>query len=122
MTAYEKEVIKAFLNEAFGQMSAEVDGQTIIPGYFDMDSSYHRSGAYISERYYRKNMDEVKNYYNAREISRDLAYMRIDSMIRRIADLSTGGNRTFTRDETWLVDRTVNELMDMFTGYTIAAE
>ena len=40
MTAYEKEVIKAFLNEVFGQMSAEVDGQTIIPGYFDTDSSY----------------------------------------------------------------------------------
>ena len=43
MTAYEKEVIKAFLNEAFGQMSAEVDGQTIIPGYFDMDSRYPRN-------------------------------------------------------------------------------
>lgn len=40
MTAYEKAVIKAFLNEAFGQMSAEVDGQTIIPGYKDTDSSY----------------------------------------------------------------------------------
>lgn len=40
MTAYEKEVIKAFLNEAFGQLSAEVDGQTIIPGYADTDSSY----------------------------------------------------------------------------------
>lgn len=40
MTAYEKAVIKAFLNEAFGQMAAEVDGQTIIPGYFDTDSSY----------------------------------------------------------------------------------
>lgn len=39
MTAYEKAVIKAFLNEAYGQMSAEVDGQTIIPGYFDTDSS-----------------------------------------------------------------------------------
>ena len=43
MTAYEKEVIKAFLNEAFGQMAAEVDGQTIIPGYFDTDSSYPRN-------------------------------------------------------------------------------
>ena len=40
MTAYEKEVIKAFLNETFGQLSAEVDGQTLIPGYFDTDSSY----------------------------------------------------------------------------------
>lgn len=42
MTAYEKAVIKAFLNEAFGQMAAEVDGQTIIPGYADTDSSYPR--------------------------------------------------------------------------------
>lgn len=40
MTAYEKAVIKAFLNGVFGQMAAEVDGQTIIPGYFDTDSSY----------------------------------------------------------------------------------
>lgn len=40
MTAYEKAVIKGFLNEAFGQLSAEVDGQTIIPGYVDTDSSY----------------------------------------------------------------------------------
>ena len=40
MTAYEKAVIKAFLNEAFGQMSAEVDGQTIIPRYFYTDTSY----------------------------------------------------------------------------------
>ena len=38
MTAYEKAVIKAFLNEAYGQMVAEVDGQTIIPGYVDTDS------------------------------------------------------------------------------------
>ena len=68
-----------------------------------------------------KIMYEVQNY-NAREISRDLAYMRIDSMIRRIVDLSTGGTRTFTTEETWLVDSTVNELMNMFTGYTIAAE
>ena len=81
----------------------------------------YRSGEYISERYYRKIMYEIQNC-NAREISRDLAYMKIDSMIRRLADLSTGGTRTFTRDETWIVDSTVNELMAMFTGYTISAE
>lgn len=66
-------------------------------------------------------MQTIQNY-NAREISRDLAYMKINSMIRRLADLSTGGNRTFTPDEAWLVDSTVNELMAMFTGYTISAE
>lgn len=45
MTAYEKAVIKAFLNEAYGQLCAEVAGQTIIPGYFDTDSSYPKVGS-----------------------------------------------------------------------------
>ena len=74
MTAYEKEVIKAFLNEAFGQMAAEVDGQTIIPGYFDTDSSYpgcrtaNGYGCYFTvminggERVSRHTLDTVKFY------------------------------------------------------------
>lgn len=40
MTKYEIEVLKKWLNEAMRQLDAEVDGQTIIPGYFDTDSSY----------------------------------------------------------------------------------
>ena len=61
MTAYEKAVIKAFLNEAFGQMAAEVDGQTIIPGYADTDSSK----MYLSEEGYvtRNVPDYVKNKF-----------------------------------------------------------
>lgn len=62
MTAYEKAVIKAFLNEAFGQMSAEVDGQTIIPGYFDTDSSYPGNGA-------------SRTFSDIRYMFRDLAYV-----------------------------------------------
>lgn len=56
MTAYEKAVIKAFLNEAFGQMDAEVNGQTIIPGYFDTDSSNPQNW---SEEEYEKNKDST---------------------------------------------------------------
>lgn len=74
MTAYEKAVIKAFLNEAFGQMSAEVDGRSIVPGYSDTDSSYpgrmtaNGYGCKFTvminggERVSRYTLDEVKFY------------------------------------------------------------
>lgn len=59
---------------------------------------------------------------DVKEVRRDVALMQIDSMICRLTFLCTGGQRTLTTDEQWLVDRTIHELMDMFTGYTIAAE
>ena len=115
MTAYEKAVIKAFFNEVYGQMCAEVDGQTIIPGYADTDSSYPENRS--EERY-----ETVNKNYNAKEVNRDLACTQIENMIYKIAFVCTGGHRTLTNDERWLVNNAVNELMAMFTGYTIAEE
>ena len=84
-------------------------------------SIQYRSGKYISERYYRKIMNEVQNC-NAKEVSRELVHMYIDQAISRLAYLCTGGKRTLTPDEQWLVEHTINDLMAKFTGYTIAAE
>ena len=58
----------------------------------------------------------------AKEVSRELAHMHIDHVLSRLAYLCTGGNRTLTNDEQWLLEHTINDLMAMFTGYTIAAE
>lgn len=55
----------------------------------------------------------------AKVVSRELAHMHIDHALSRLAYLCTGGNRTLTPDERWLIEHTINDLMDKFTGYTI---
>lgn len=81
----------------------------------------YRSGEYIGERYYRKIMQEIKNC-NAKEKTRKVAHMELYSMIHFVAYICAGAHRALTDDEQYLVNKTTNELMDMFTGYTIAAE
>ena len=81
MTAYEKAVIKAFLNEAFGQMAAEVDGQTIIPGYVDTDSSY--PGNFV-----KRNTGDISSSYPLRNpfafLERDETLTLSEKMIDEI--------------------------------------
>ena len=55
----------------------------------------------------------------AKPVSRELAHMHIDHVLSRLAYLCTGGNRTLTTDEKWMLEHTINDLMNAFTGYTI---
>lgn len=99
MTAYEKAVIKAFLNEAFGQMSAEVDGQTIIPGYADTDSSYPENRS--EERY---ETVKVTRYFRNRGYIAAL----ISTTINRAGEIAVNN-----QDETEIKYRYYDSLLDM---------
>ena len=109
------------MNEMKENRTVEMYVAQAIHDALQCQSIKYKSGAYISEMCYRKIMQEVQNC-NAKEVNRKLAHMYIDQLINRLAYLCTGGNRTLTTDEKWMVEHTINDLMAKFTGYTIAAE